>query len=173
MLAAYFRHVEDEFGNSDKLAEILFFIELLRKNPGKTWQVLKDAVNALCTGQTGQTGGVVEPEEPVEMPGLSYDTRNSKINTASSRAVRLIWVTHLATSESQISGPWRSVRVAWRVDTQSLEDVMTETFPKAAPLTANSEGRPINRSKLCAQYLRDHANIDLEWTTHLPDHLPR
>lgn len=54
---------------------------------------------------------------------------------------------------------------------ESLQDVFEATFPT---ISAHDviEGH-IKRSKLCARYLKDHAGIELEWTTHLPDHQSR
>ncbi|PNP81275.1 hypothetical protein FNYG_05307 [Fusarium nygamai] len=54
-------------------------------------------------------------------------------------------------------------------ESQTLTSFIKEIFPKH---TYNDEPHtPFMASRLRARYLEDHADVQLEWTHHLPDHL--
>ncbi|KAJ0119787.1 hypothetical protein J7T55_013991 [Diaporthe amygdali] len=172
-LTAYFEYCLSQLGG--KSTQALFFISLLKKNMGVPKKDLKAAVEEVQQGRlVGSAHTTVS--ETIDMPKLEDTIRvalsdpSFKINSALSQAVRLVWATHLTMSQNEIVS--HSVKVHWD-DSATLHDVLKNAFPESpSPSSiANFAPTPIKRSKLCARYLLNHADIELEWTRHLPDHL--
>ncbi|KAI0554385.1 hypothetical protein F4679DRAFT_525901 [Xylaria curta] len=62
---------------------------------------------------------------------------------------------------------WMSHKIQWE-NLETLENFIEKAFPQ---VRADSDITPIKPSKLRAMYFETHANIQLQWTEHLYDHL--
>lgn len=68
---------------------------------------------------------------------------------------------------TEVSG--HATLVRWR-DSESISNVFEHAF-RIFPALQSQAAISIKRSRLCARYLHDHADVEIEWTRHLPDHL--
>ncbi|KAM5369397.1 hypothetical protein ACJZ2D_009011 [Fusarium nematophilum] len=105
----------------------------------------------------------------------SYGTLTSSQAVSSSRrqcdhelatAVKILFAINLSIGPGRILVGQSSLD--WR-ETQSLEEFLRETFPIYG--FSEEPHTPIKPKNLRARYLEAHADVRIEWTRHLPDHL--
>lgn len=150
---------------------ILFVVNLLKSNTDTNQSALIASLEGLHHGIEEK---IVAARYGISLPKMSGSAKSCVMQSGFradrelSRAVRIVWATGLVIGrQTAISG--LSTKLRWK-DTDSLHTVFAKLFQKAKPLSSSALVS-IKRSRLSARYLKDHAGVELEWTSHLPDHL--
>lgn len=163
--------------------EILFVIDLLKRNANIPKGVLKDAIldfqKQILSGDPGDLSKI--SSNVLNMPTMFNNAEGKVIwpkfdvDRVLAKGVLIMLATDLAMKSSSLSG--HSITV-WE-DSKSLGSIMESTLPRlrsSTPLIAfDSSMQPrvsqIQSNKLRARYLCDFAKVEIVWTKHLPDHL--
>jgi hypothetical protein len=126
---------------------MLMILEILNEHPGRT---KKDFEHQIATaGNSAWT---------TKTP-LSLDL-----------CLRLFFMTACRSSDTpQFVVTGRVFRPKWNAS-ESIEAFFQRCFPQTPAHLDRATDR-ISPRKLSASFLRNHANIQIEWTDHLPDHL--
>ncbi|KAF5613596.1 uncharacterized protein FSUBG_805 [Fusarium subglutinans] len=168
-LSAYFDHFRDQAGQLNVSMEGLFTTaDILKNGPDSTRQLLRNTMTSeLGHGQsTRNTATSHVPHNravPIPQNTTSWDVVIEEHIVATIRVMLAVNI-NLDPRTVFLATPGLS----WG-ESQTLTSFIKETFPKHA---YNDEPHtPFMASRLRARYLEDHADVQLEWTHHLPDHL--
>jgi hypothetical protein len=149
--------------------EFFPIIRILKKNGLLTRADIRTILERAHDGQEGAESG------PRDSRQYSYGTLPVLRNAATSGtyidatltvAIRAVFAIHINLNPSRILVG--QSEVAWRAD-QSFQSLIQETFPVFD--CSEEPHTPIKATKLRARHLENYANVKVEWTRHLPDHL--
>ncbi|KAF5597642.1 hypothetical protein FPANT_4020 [Fusarium pseudoanthophilum] len=168
-LSAYFDHFRDQAGQLNVSMDDLFTTaDILKDRPDSTRQHLRNTM----TSELGH-------RQSTRNTATSHVPHNSAVPMPQDTTVwDIVIEEHIAATirvmlAVNINLDSRTVFLAtpglsWG-ESQTLTSFIKETFPRHA---YNDEPHtPFMASRLRARYLEDHADVQLEWTHHLPDHL--
>lgn len=126
--------------------ELVCFIHLLKQHPAKTRKDIKLAWQ------------------------VSDASSRLNLDAALDLAVRVMFMTSCRSPTAyNIITTGQVFRPIWK-EKESLEGFMGRIFPRYE-LDEGSKSDTIRAQKLKAYYLNDYANIRINWTNNLPDHL--
>jgi hypothetical protein len=132
-------------------AEVIKFISLLKGNPQKARQELKDILSNAASQNT---------------PSAAID-----IDAALDLTVRLIFMTACRSQNAYNIVPTMQIfRPKWK-EQESLGQFVERVFPRCDVPDQSSRNVTIRAHKLTAHYLKQYLNIQIQWTDHLSDHL--
>lgn len=173
-LKAYFQHCEDQGISTGK--GILAVITLLRNNPSKPRFALQTAITNLQrrTSDAPMTDAeeFAEDINTIGAEGILVSS-NIQPDRSLATAVELMFGMSLALNDSAVA---RHSITVWE-ESKSVKDIIQSVFPRIGSVGVSDERQwsrtvtPIQRHKLRARYLKEHADVELEWTKHLPDHM--
>ncbi|KAJ4392267.1 hypothetical protein N0V93_005892 [Gnomoniopsis smithogilvyi] len=176
-LSAYFTWIQREFYGITT-DELVFFVDIIRSNMTMKRSSLIQAVRLFKDSWGDQTKSVIDKD--FQNPAASSVTDqlkqslredDSSIEDQLLDAVRAVFALELARDQNTVGGVldptfWESH--------ESLSDVISKSFPKQK-LRQNSQISQrailIDSKNLAAKYLEDHANVKIQWTSNLVEHL--
>ncbi|KAF4333599.1 hypothetical protein FBEOM_12586 [Fusarium beomiforme] len=166
---AYFNHFRHQAAQFDTSVEsVLTTADILKNNPDWTRQYLRNELSAKMSQILYPGDVMVNNQHNNQISRPSQDTKDPQetIEATLITTVKVMLALNVNLDpQTVLLGP---SDLEWR-ENQSLISLIKGTFPRHA---YNDEPHtPILTSRLRARYLEDHANVRLEWTHHLPDHL--
>ncbi|KAH7222965.1 hypothetical protein BKA60DRAFT_564048 [Fusarium oxysporum] len=168
-LSAYFDHFRDQAGQLNvSMDDVFAAADILKNKPDSTRQHLRNTMtSALNHGQSTKDTTTSHVQHNSVVPGPQNITvRDSVIEETIVATIRVMLAVNINLDSRTVF--LATLGLNWG-ESQSLTSFIKETFPKHA---YNDEPHtPFMASRLRARYLEDHADVQLEWTHHLPDHL--
>jgi hypothetical protein len=141
--------------------DFLYFMEALKGSPDLSRTDLMKALRLSARCST------IESQSSVELPPVLEESGSAKaIDSALAAAVRIMYAIHLSTNPGRILVGQSTV--IWEAS-KSLETILGEIFPTYD--LGDEPNTPIKANKLRLRYLETHADVQIVWTRHLPDHL--
>lgn len=175
-LKAYFQHWEEQGISTDTGVGILAVVTLLRNNPSESRAALQAAIIDFRRRKTRAHApyeeGIAEGIDPLGN-GEVLMSSSVPADRLLATAVELMFGMSLAINVSAVA---RHSITFWE-ESKSIKDIIESVFPRIGSVEVNNERQwsrtvtPIQRHKLRARYLKEHADVELQWTKHLPDHL--
>ncbi|GIJ90060.1 hypothetical protein Asppvi_009009 [Aspergillus pseudoviridinutans] len=180
ILKDYFKYYHDQVAIQDPLRspgtlkthkELFFFTDLLKQNA----DIPRTELTAACEMVYGSRpySGCVMLTEGLRnlLARCSRAGRRINFDSALALAVRVLFAVNIPST----SQPRRNRMVVGQSNLvwagrYSLREFLDDTFPMSEQ-TLGSGLVKIKRTKLRARFLENHADIEIEWTKHLPDHL--
>ncbi|KAI7760937.1 hypothetical protein LZL87_012090 [Fusarium oxysporum] len=168
-LSAYFDHFRDQAGQLNvSMDDVFTATNILKNKPDLTRQHLRNAMTSVFGhGQSTRntTPSHVQHDSAVPRP-QDITARDSVVEETIVATIRVMLAVNINLDSRTVF--LATPGLNWG-ESQSLTSFIKETFPKHA---YNDEPHtPFIASRLRARYLEDHADVQLEWTHHLPDHL--
>ncbi|KAI1322740.1 hypothetical protein F5Y16DRAFT_28590 [Xylariaceae sp. FL0255] len=174
-LDAYFSYCQKQFTRVKHPAlpgQVLQLIEQLRNTKSVSRNEVKatfaQAVKAnsrdfgLSVSDEGDEGSVKQDLSTLEV--LCNETSLDYVVDVAASIILGVHVTHNLNSIE----PGRS-KIQWE-NGETLEDFVAKAFPQVGP-ESNESLTPLNPNKFRAAYFEGHAEIQIQWTEHLYDHL--
>ncbi|KAF5604066.1 hypothetical protein FPCIR_1000 [Fusarium pseudocircinatum] len=166
---AFFDYFQDQAGQLNVSMDHVFIAaEILRNRPDSTRQHLRNTMtSALGHGRNTRNTARSQGQRSNGVPGpQDITTPDSVIEETIVATIRVMLAVNINLDSRTVF--LATPGLNWG-ESQSLISFINETFPKHA---YNDEPHtPFMASRLRARYLEDHADVQLEWTHHLPDHL--
>ncbi|CZR41603.1 uncharacterized protein FPRO_11192 [Fusarium proliferatum ET1] len=168
-LRAYFEHFQDQAGQLNvSMDDVFTAAEILKESPDSTRQNLRNTIiSALGHGRgiRNTTTSQIQRGNGASVP-QDITTRDSEIEEIIVATLRVMLAVNINLDSRTVF--LATPGLNWG-ESQSLTSFLKETFPKHA--YDDEPHTPFMVSRLRARYLEDHADVQLEWTHHLPDHL--
>ncbi|KAF5533208.1 hypothetical protein FPHYL_13650 [Fusarium phyllophilum] len=168
-LRAFFDYFQDQAGQLNvSMDDVFTAAEILKNKPDSTRQHLRNTMtSALGHGRRIRNTSRSRIQRSNGAPGPQDITnQGSLIEETIVAAIRVMLAVNINLNSRTVF--LATPGLNWG-ESQSLTSFIKETFPKHA---YNDEPHtPFMASRLRARYLEDHADVQLEWTHHLPDHL--
>ncbi|KAF2665527.1 hypothetical protein BT63DRAFT_67874 [Microthyrium microscopicum] len=145
--------VAPEGGNHRVHDRLIAIVDILNRSPGKSRQELTELLHTSTSSS---------PDEDAHVDDWALDL-----------VVRMVFlVTPRSSAPGHVVTTGQIFRPSWSY-AESLENFLARTFPLNSQGTRQSLERweRIHLKKLTASYLERYADIEIEWTVHLPDHL--
>jgi hypothetical protein len=132
-------------------AELVTFIALLKENPQKARQEIKNLFLIRASQNTSS---------------VAID-----VDAALDLTVRLMFMTACRSQNAyNIVATMQIFRPKWK-EQESLVQFVERIFPRCEAPEQGSRNVTIRAHKLTAHYLKQYLNIQIQWTDHLSDHL--
>ncbi|CAJ2502334.1 Uu.00g097280.m01.CDS01 [Anthostomella pinea] len=189
-LEAYLLYYENEaiearhIGGRDNISRwhgnIQYFLEAIKRNPTIPRRNLRAALRSMCsdkvTFQTGSaddssaddTGGNVNLPFNTPLALSTTEVDDKTLDAAIAVSVKILFAVHVnpgPPTGGVTVGNWETF---WE-DSRSLEAFIAETFPSSD--YSDETNCQIIPARIRARYLENNADVRIEWTHHLPDHL--
>ncbi|KAF4443327.1 hypothetical protein FACUT_1384 [Fusarium acutatum] len=168
-LCAYFDYFQDQAGQLNVYMDDVFTAaEILKNKPNSTRQHLRNTMtSALGHGRGIRNTSRSHLQRSNGAPGpQDIENQCSVIEETIVATIRVMLAVNINLDPRTVF--LATPGLNWG-DSQSLTSFIKETFPEHA---YNDEPHtPFMASRLRARYLEDHADVQLEWTHRLPDHL--
>jgi hypothetical protein len=176
---AFFEHYQSQTAEQDPVAgfdsvirtheDVLYFVDVLKNNPNLTRNDLKKALKLMASGGLTHLPTVMPNTASPVQPLLALNEAAEParaIDSALAMAIRIMFAINLSISPGRILVGQSDV--VWE-ESKSLETLIRETYPVHD--FGDEPSSPIKPNKIRARYLETHADIQIVWTRHLPDHL--
>lgn len=167
---AFFEHYETQIAEEEAIdatetmirthGDVLYFMKALKHSPGLSRNDLKKVLRLSARCST------TELQSSIELQSLEGPGSGKAIDSALATVVRIMYAVHLSTDPGRILVGQSAV--IWEAN-KSLEAILGELFPTHE--SADEPNTPIKANKLRLRYLESHADVQVVWTRHLPDHL--
>lgn len=168
-LRAYFEHFQDQAGQLNvSMDDVFTAAEILKESPDSTRQNLRNTITSALghgRGIRNTTTSQIQRGNGASVP-QDITTRDSVIEEIIVATLRVMLAVNINLDSRTVF--LATPGLNWG-ESQSLTSFLNETFPKHA--YDDEPHTPFMVSRLRARYLEDHADVQLEWTHHLPDHL--
>ncbi|EXK38304.1 hypothetical protein FOMG_08713 [Fusarium oxysporum f. sp. melonis 26406] len=168
-LSAYFDHFRDQAGQLNvSMDDVFTAADILKNKPDSTRQHLRNTLTSVFSHGQGTRNTTTSHGQHNNTGPRPQDitARDIVIEETIVATVRVMLAVNINLDPRTVFLATPGLK--WG-ESQSLTSFIKETFPKHA---YNEEPHtPFMASRLRARYLEDHADVQLEWTHHLADHL--